>query len=283
MQISSRQQDSQIHQILIYVIAMLLSICTFLVSSYAFRDNFVEMRYLKTKAQIMAFSWNFQEKISRFHHYFQDFDETELQLSDARKTINDSLARVLDLEYKNYEQGRQLAALNMLQESVHYQRASPASLIGLDSPSRALLSHSSDINITKGQLVFAHGGLVGIVGRNYDSYSEVKLLSSPTMSIAAQTRSGKSKGVVKVSEEGVFNYHVFDGYLSELQEDVVTASSSEQFPQGLYLGYVNRVTDDHTPTDISDESIIQLYNMPVSKLSYNDVAIIINNEVKYDW
>ena len=247
MQRSSRQQDSQIHQILIYIIAMLLSICTFLVSNYAFRDNFVEKRYLKIKAQIMVFSSSFQEKISRFHHYFQDFDETELQLS------------------------------------VHYQRASPASLIGLDSPSRALLSHNGDIHITKGQLVFAHGGLVGIIGRNYDSYSEVKLLSSPSMSIAAQTRSGKSKGVVKVSEEGVFNYHVFDGYLSEQQEDVVTASSSEQFPQGLYLGYVNRVTDDHTPTDISDESIIQLYNMPVSKLSYNDVAIIINNEVKYDW
>lgn len=96
-------------------------------------------------------------------------------------------------------------------------------------------------------IVLSGETLVGKVGRVYESYSIVDMITSENFNVSALTES-QMLGIVKGSneEDGTlyFEANTFQNSI-EVGESVYTSGISEIYPKGLYIGKVSEIDEDN--------------------------------------
>ena len=112
---------------------------------------------------------------------------------------------------------------------------------------RFYINQGKKDGIKKNMIVLSGETLVGKVGRVYESYSIVDMITSENFNVSALTES-QMLGIVKGSneEDGTlyFEANTFQNSI-EVGESVYTSGISEIYPKGLYIGKVSEIDEDN--------------------------------------
>ncbi|WP_291258988.1 rod shape-determining protein MreC [Fusobacterium sp.] len=119
--------------------------------------------------------------------------------------------------------------------------------------------------IKKNYIVLAGENLIGKIGKVYDDYSIVDMITGENYVVSSLTESGVL-GVVRGSNEGdgtlYFEANTFQENI-EVGERVYTSGISEIYPKGVYLGKISEVIESGTEIlkSIKVESEIDVINL----------------------
>lgn len=101
--------------------------------------------------------------------------------------------------------------------------------------------------VKKNMIVLSGETLIGKVGRVYENYSIVDMITSENFNVSALTES-QMLGMIKGSDEEdgalYFEANTFQNNI-ELGEKVYTSGISEIYPKGLYIGKVSQIDEDN--------------------------------------
>ncbi|WP_349763873.1 rod shape-determining protein MreC [Fusobacterium sp. SYSU M8D902] len=131
--------------------------------------------------------------------------------------------------------------------------------------------------IKKNYIVLAGENLIGKIGKVYDDYSIVDMITGENYTVSSLTESG-ALGIVRGSNEGdgtlYFEANTFQENI-EIGEKVYTSGISEIYPKGIYLGKISEVIESGTEIlkSIKLESEVDVINLA-------EVLILIPVEAK---
>ena len=101
--------------------------------------------------------------------------------------------------------------------------------------------------VKKNMIVLSGETLIGKVGRVYENYSIVDMITSENFNVSALTES-QMLGIIKGSDEedGIlyFEANTFQNNI-EIGEKIYTSGISEIYPKGLYIGKVSEIDEDN--------------------------------------
>lgn len=131
--------------------------------------------------------------------------------------------------------------------------------------------------IKKNMIVLSGETLIGKVGRVYDNYSIVDMITSESMNVSSITES-QMLGIIKGSDEDdgtlYFEANTFQNNIA-VGEKIYTSGISEIYPKGLYIGKVFEIDEDDGELFRS----IKVKN-DVDILNMNEVLILVQDEKK---
>ena len=119
--------------------------------------------------------------------------------------------------------------------------------------------------VKKNMIVLSGETLIGKVGRVYENYSIVDMITSENFNVSALTES-QMLGIVKGSDEEdgtlYFEANTFQNNI-EIGEKIYTSGISEIYPKGLYIGKVSEIDEDNGELfrSIKVKSDIDILNM----------------------
>lgn len=131
--------------------------------------------------------------------------------------------------------------------------------------------------IKKNYIVLAGENLIGKIGKVYEDYSIVDMITGENYTVSSLTESG-ALGIVRGSNEGdgtlYFEANTFQENI-EVGEKVYTSGISEIYPKGIYLGKISEVIESGTEIlkSIKLESEVDVINLA-------EVLILIPVEAK---
>lgn len=133
---------------------------------------------------------------------------------------------------------------------------------------RFYINQGKKDGIKKNMIVLSGETLIGKIGRVYDDYSIVDMVTSENFNVSAMTES-QMLGIIKGSDEDdgtlYFEANTFQNSIV-VGEKVYTSGISEIYPKGLYIGRVSEI-------DSSDGEIFRSIKVK------NDVDILNMTEV----
>lgn len=101
--------------------------------------------------------------------------------------------------------------------------------------------------VKKNMIVLSGETLIGKVGRVYENYSIVDMITSENFNVSALTES-QMLGIIKGSDEEdgtlYFEANTFQNNI-EMGEKIYTSGISEIYPKGLYIGKVSEIDEDN--------------------------------------
>lgn len=101
--------------------------------------------------------------------------------------------------------------------------------------------------VKKNMIVLSGETLIGKVGRVYENYSIVDMITSENFNVSALTES-QMLGIIKGSDEEdgtlYFEANTFQNNI-EIGEKIYTSGMSEIYPKGLYIGKVSEIDEDN--------------------------------------
>lgn len=101
--------------------------------------------------------------------------------------------------------------------------------------------------VKKNMIVLSGETLIGKVGRVYENYSIVDMITSENFNVSALTES-QILGIIKGSDEEdgtlYFEANTFQNNI-EIGEKIYTSGISEIYPKGLYIGKVSEIDEDN--------------------------------------
>lgn len=101
--------------------------------------------------------------------------------------------------------------------------------------------------VKKNMIVLSGEILIGKVGRVYENYSIVDMITSENFNVSALTES-QMLGIIKGSDEEdgtlYFEANTFQNNI-EIGEKIYTSGISEIYPKGLYIGKVSEIDEDN--------------------------------------
>lgn len=101
--------------------------------------------------------------------------------------------------------------------------------------------------VKKNMIVLSGETLIGKVGRVYENYSIVDMITSENFNVSALTES-QMLGIIKGSDEEdgtlYFEANTFQNNI-EIGEKIYTSGISEIYPKGLYIGKVSEIDEDN--------------------------------------
>lgn len=101
--------------------------------------------------------------------------------------------------------------------------------------------------VKRNMIVLSGETLIGKVGRVYENYSIVDMITSENFNVSALTES-QMLGIVKGSDEEdgtlYFEANTFQNNI-EIGEKIYTSGISEIYPKGLYIGKVSEIDEDN--------------------------------------
>lgn len=101
--------------------------------------------------------------------------------------------------------------------------------------------------VKKNMIVLSGETLIGKVGRVYENYSIVDMITSENFNVSALTES-QMLGIIKGSDEEdgtlCFEANTFQNNI-EIGEKIYTSGISEIYPKGLYIGKVSEIDEDN--------------------------------------
>lgn len=101
--------------------------------------------------------------------------------------------------------------------------------------------------VKKNMIVLSGETLIGKVGRVYENYSIVDMITFENFNVSALTES-QMLGIIKGSDEEdgtlYFEANTFQNNI-EIGEKIYTSGISEIYPKGLYIGKVSEIDEDN--------------------------------------
>lgn len=101
--------------------------------------------------------------------------------------------------------------------------------------------------VKKNMIVLSGETLIGKVGRVYENYSIVDMITSENFNVSALTEN-QMLGIIKGSDEEdgtlYFEANTFQNNI-EIGEKIYTSGISEIYPKGLYIGKVSEIDEDN--------------------------------------
>ena len=119
--------------------------------------------------------------------------------------------------------------------------------------------------IKKNYIVLAGENLIGKIGKVYDDYSIVDMITGENYSVSSLTENN-NLGIVRGSNEGdgtlYFEANTFQENIS-VGEKIYTSGISEIYPKGIYLGKVSEVIENGAEVlkSVKVESGINILNL----------------------
>lgn len=133
--------------------------------------------------------------------------------------------------------------------------------------------------IKKNMIVLSGETLIGKIGRVYEDYSIVDMITSENFNVSAMTES-QMLGIVKGSDEDdgtlYFEANTFQNSIA-IGEKVYTSGISEIYPKGIYIGKVSEIDD-------GDGEIFRSIKVKndIDILKMTEVLILMPDEMKED-
>lgn len=226
-----------------------------------------------------------QRTIYNTGNYFKEtsYAVTEYKriLEENRKLKNENVKLDMAIEFNKTlaEENKRLQELLKMKETVALDLK--VAKVNFRSPSnlyeRFYINLGTKDGMQKNMIVLAGKTLVGKIGKVYEDYSLVDMVTGENFNLSVLTES-QMLGIAKGSDEGsgelYFEPNTFENTL-QLGEKVYTSGISEIYPKGLYVGYISEIDQDESQIfrSIKIKTDLDILNL-------NEVLVIVPKEEK---
>ena len=226
-----------------------------------------------------------QRTIYNTGNYFKEtsYAVTEYKriLEENRKLKNENVKLDMAIEFNKTlaEENKRLQELLKMKETVALDLK--VAKVNFRSPSnlyeRFYINLGTKDGMKKNMIVLAGKTLIGKIGKVYEDYSLVDMVTGENFNLSVLTES-QMLGIAKGSDEGTgelyFEPNTFENTL-QLGEKVYTSGISEIYPKGLYVGYISEIDQDESQIfrSIKIKTDLDILNL-------SEVLIIIPKEEK---
>lgn len=197
-----------------------------------------------------------QRTIYNTGNYFKEtsYAVTEYKriLEENRKLKNENVKLDMAIEFNKTlaEENKRLQELLKMKETVALDLK--VAKVNFRSPSnlyeRFYINLGTKDGMQKNMIVLAGKTLIGKIGKVYEDYSLVDMVTGENFNLSVLTES-QMLGIAKGSDEGTgelyFEPNTFENTL-QLGEKVYTSGISEIYPKGLYVGYISEIDQDES-------------------------------------
>lgn len=229
--------------------------------------------------------FSIQRTIYNTGNYFKEtsYAVTEYKriLEENRKLKNENVKLDMAIEFNKTlaEENKRLQELLKMKETVALDLK--VAKVNFRSPSnlyeRFYINLGTKDGMQKNMIVLAGKTLVGKIGKVYEDYSLVDMVTGENFNLSVLTES-QMLGIAKGSDEGsgelYFEPNTFENTL-QLGEKVYTSGISEIYPKGLYVGYISEIDQDESQIfrSIKIKTDLDILNL-------NEVLVIVPKEEK---
>lgn len=226
-----------------------------------------------------------QRTIYNTENYFKEtsYAVTEYKriLEENRKLKNENVKLDMAIEFNKTlaEENKRLQELLKMKETVALDLK--VAKVNFRSPSnlyeRFYINLGTKDGMQKNMIVLAGKTLIGKIGKVYEDYSLVDMVTGENFNLSVLTES-QMLGIAKGSDEGTgelyFEPNTFENTL-QLGEKVYTSGISEIYPKGLYVGYISEIDQDESQIfrSIKIKTDLDILNL-------NEVLVIVPKEEK---
>lgn len=226
-----------------------------------------------------------QRTIYNTGNYFKEtsYAVTEYKriLEENRKLKNENVKLDMAIEFNKTlaEENKRLQELLKMKETVALDLK--VAKVNFRSPSnlyeRFYINLGIKDGMQKNMIVLAGKTLIGKIGKVYEDYSLVDMVTGENFNLSVLTES-QMLGIAKGSDEGTgelyFEPNTFENTL-QLGEKVYTSGISEIYPKGLYVGYISEIDQDESQIfrSIKIKTDLDILNL-------NEVLVIVPKEEK---
>ena len=226
-----------------------------------------------------------QRTIYNTGNYFKEtsYAVTEYKriLEENRKLKNENVKLDMAIEFNRTlaEENKRLQELLKMKETVALDLK--VAKVNFRSPSnlyeRFYINLGTKDGMQKNMIVLAGKTLIGKIGKVYEDYSLVDMVTGENFNFSVLTES-QMLGIAKGSDEGTgelyFEPNTFENTL-QLGEKVYTSGISEIYPKGLYVGYISEIDQDESQIfrSIKIKTDLDILNL-------NEVLVIVPKEEK---
>ena len=226
-----------------------------------------------------------QRTIYNTGNYFKEtsYAVTEYKriLEENRKLKNENIKLDMAIEFNKTlaEENKRLQELLKMKETVALDLK--VAKVNFRSPSnlyeRFYINLGTKDGMQKNMIVLAGKTLIGKIGKVYEDYSLVDMVTGENFNLSVLTES-QMLGIAKGSDEGTgelyFEPNTFENTL-QLGEKVYTSGISEIYPKGLYVGYISEIDQDESQIfrSIKIKTDLDILNL-------NEVLVIVPKEEK---
>jgi rod shape-determining protein MreC len=194
-----------------------------------------------------------QRKIYQLGNFFKETSEAVVSyksvLEENRKLKNEHVKYDILLTYNKElsEENRRLREILKMKDEKKLNVK--VAKVNFRNPSniyeRFYINLGKKDGVKKNYIVLAGENLIGKIGRVYDDYSMVDMITGENFNVSSLTENG-ALGVLRGSNEGdgtlYFEANTFEENIDE-GEKVYTSGISEIYPKGIYIGKVDEVID----------------------------------------
>ncbi|WP_293960030.1 rod shape-determining protein MreC [uncultured Fusobacterium sp.] len=226
-----------------------------------------------------------QKTIYNTGNYFKEtsYAVTEYKhiLEENKRLKNENVKLDMAIEFNKtlVEENKRLQELLKMKETVPLDLR--VAKVNFRSPSnlyeRFYINLGTKDGMQKNMIVLAGKTLIGKIGKVYDEYSLVDMVTGENFNLSVLTES-QMLGIAKGSDEGsgelYFEPNTFENTL-QLGEKVYTSGISEIYPKGLYVGYISEIDQDESQIfrSIKIKTDLDILNL-------NEVLVIVPKEEK---
>lgn len=192
-------------------------------------------------------SWSLGGEVSDFFGAIfekRDLKEENENLSQKNKELEGKIAALEGLK-KDNETLRQALGINLEKDFVF----SYGKIVGKDiSRDSLLVDKGAENGISTGMpVVTSQKFLVGSIGRVYDNFSEIILITNKESSFDAKIPGKEIYGIIKGKGGFNVNFELIPRDSSVSKDDtVVSAALGRKFPQGIFVGQIKDVLSSDT-------------------------------------
>ena len=226
-----------------------------------------------------------QKTIYNTGNYFKEtsYAVTEYKriLEENKRLKNENVKLDMAIEFNRtlVEENRRLQDLLKMKETIALDLK--VAKVNFRSPSnlyeRFYINLGTKDGMQKNMIVLAGKTLIGKIGKVYEDYSLVDMVTGENFNLSVLTES-QMLGIAKGSDEGTgelyFEPNTFENTL-QLGEKVYTSGISEIYPKGLYVGYISEIDQDESQIfrSIKIKTDLDILNL-------NEVLVIVPKEEK---
>lgn len=226
-----------------------------------------------------------QKTIYNTGNYFKEtsYAVTEYKhiLEENKRLKNENVKLDMAIEFNKtlVEENKRLQELLKMKETVPLDLR--VAKVNFRSPSnlyeRFYINLGTKDGMQKNMIVLAGKTLIGKIGKVYEDYSLVDMVTGENFNLSVLTES-QMLGIAKGSDEGTgelyFEPNTFENTL-QLGEKVYTSGISEIYPKGLYVGYISEIDQDESQIfrSIKIKTDLDILNL-------NEVLVIVPKEEK---
>lgn len=189
------------------------------------------------------------DKLNDFKTLSEVLEENE----QLKAQVDELTTKLTETKLERYELDTYRELLNLDEKYSSYEKVT-ANVIAKDSGnwfSTFTIDRGSDDGIEKGMNVIAGSGLVGIVTDVGPNYAKVRSIINDTSNVSAmvantQDNFNVSGNLLTMNQSGVITFSELKDENDKVAigDEVVTSYVSDQYQQGILIGYITSIEDN---------------------------------------